>query len=97
MAVELIGPMFLMDQLRVRGDIDAIELAIRMEGAYMRPHVGALPEVMLAIRTLESLGRSALVLVMPYHVATMLVTAKTFRARMPIPCVVIAGLLRTTL
>lgn len=69
---------------RVRRDVDAIELAIRVEGAYMGPHVGALTKMMLAVRALESLRRPALVSVMSYHMTTVLVAATALRARMTI-------------
>lgn len=77
-----IGTMILMEEFRVRGDIDAKKFAIRMKVAYMSPHVGSLTKVMLAVRALESLRRPALVLEMPYHVTAMFVAARAARTRM---------------
>ncbi|CAL1680029.1 unnamed protein product [Lasius platythorax] len=75
---------FLPRELRVGDDVDAIELAVRMKRAYVRPHVGALPQMVLAIRAHESLRYSALVSIMPHHVTAMLVAAMTFRTGMAI-------------
>lgn len=72
--------MFLPIEPRVGDDIDAIELAIRMERAYVRPHVRALTQVVLAVRAFKSLRYAALVSVMPHHVATVFVAAVTVRA-----------------
>lgn len=46
----------------------------------MRPHVRTLSQVVLAVRALESLRYTALVSVMPQHVATVFVAAVTVRA-----------------
>lgn len=60
---------------RVGGDVDAVELAVRMERAYVRPDVRALAQVVLTIRALETLRRAAFVSVMPRHVTAVLVAA----------------------
>lgn len=67
---------------RVGGDVDAVELTIRMERAYVRPYVRTLTQVMLAVRAFKSLRYAALVSVMPHHVATVFVAAVTVRALM---------------
>lgn len=72
--------MLLPREPRIGGDIDAVELTIRMERAYVRPHVRTLTQVMLAVRALKSLRYAALVSVMPHHVATVFVAAVTVRA-----------------
>lgn len=69
---------------RVGGDVDAVELAVRMERAYVRPHVRALPQVVLTIRALEALRRAALVSVMPRHVTAVLVAAVALGTVMPV-------------
>lgn len=47
-----------------------------------------------AVRTLETRLLTTLVLVMPYHVATVFVAAITHRARMTVPIIVIVSSLR---
>lgn len=73
---------FLPGELRVSGDVDAVKLAVRMERAYVRPDVRALPQVVLAVRALESLLYAALVSVMSHHVTAVLITAVAVRAGM---------------
>lgn len=75
---------FLPRELRVGDDVDAIELAVRMKRAYVRPHVRALPQMMLAIRALESLRYPALVSIMSHHVTAMLIAAVTLWTRVAI-------------
>jgi len=55
-----------------------------MKCAYVRPHVRALPQMVLAIRALESLRYPTLVSIMSRHVTTMLVAAVTLWARVAI-------------
>lgn len=55
-----------------------------MKCAYVRPHVRALPQMVLAIRALESLRYPTLVSIMSRHVTTMLVAAVTLWARVTI-------------
>lgn len=69
---------------RVGGDVDAVELVVRVERAYVRPHVRALPQVVLTIRALEPLRRTALVSVMPRHVTAVLVAAVALGAVVPV-------------
>lgn len=71
-------------KLRVGDDIDAVQLTVRMKRAYMRPHVRALPHVVLAVRTLETLRCSALISVVPRHVTAVFVAAIALRARMTV-------------
>lgn len=81
---ELIGSMLLMVEFCICGDIDAIKFVFWMKCAYMRPHVGTLTKMILAVRTLKSPRCPAFVLIMSYHVTSMFVGTRTIRARMSI-------------
>lgn len=81
---ELIGSMLLMVEFCICGDIDAIKFVFWMKCTYMRPHVGTLTKMILAVRTLKSPRCPAFVLIMSYHVTSMFVGTRTIRARMSI-------------
>lgn len=83
-AIILVISVFLPRKFRVSGDVDAVKFAIRVKRAYVRPDVRALPQVVLAIRALESLQYAALVSVMSHHVTAVLITAVAIRARVTV-------------
>lgn len=88
--VSLVVSMLLPVQSRVSGDVNAVQLVVRMKRAYVRPHMRALSQTVLAVRALEPLRYAALVFVMPYHVTAMLVAAIALRTGMPISPLIVA-------
>jgi len=67
--------MFLPRESCVSGNINTIEFLVWMKRAYMRPHMCSLSQMMLAIRTFESLRYATFISVMTCHVTAVFVAA----------------------